>query len=320
MRNIAVIGIGPVGSILSAHLLRAGHDVILVDILRDRLSAVQKDGLKVKDPRRQISGDFAVRPVRILFSAKDLPPGLDSVFICTKTYSLIQVAQELKALSSPPENLVVFQNGLDNEDRLAELFGPKNIFRNVTNYAGMMISEAEAEVMFFSRPNYIGALDKSHASPGRELAAMLTAAGIETVYTEDIKKPEWEKAILNAGLAPISAATGLTMKEVMEFPLLREMVENLLRESIRVAQGAGISLADNFLDHCLSYLEKGGYHKPSMLVDIEKGESTEIEFMNGRIAEYGNKLGLPVFYNRMITAVVKGLEKSRKKKSKGDVS
>ena len=143
---------------------------------------------------------------------------------------------------------------------------------------------------------------------------MITAAGIETVFTEDIKKPEWEKVILNAGLAPISAATGLTMKEVMDFSLLREMVENLLHESIDVARGVGIPLADNFFDHCLSYLGKGGYHKPSMLVDIEKGESTEIDFMNGRIAEYGDKLGLPVSYNRMITAVIKGLEKKQMKK------
>ncbi|MDP2914705.1 MAG: 2-dehydropantoate 2-reductase [Candidatus Aminicenantes bacterium] len=317
MGKIAVIGIGPMGSILGAHLIKAGHDVFLVDVRKDRLLALQKEGLTVRDPRRQISGDLAVCADKILFSAKDLPPDLDYVFICTKTYSLQHVAAELLAMSSPPPKLIIFQNGLDNEDNLAELFGFERVFRNINNFAGMMNSDTEAEITFFHRPNYLGALDKKNGSAGRDLAAILSAAGIETLFTEDIKKPEWEKAILNAGLAPISAATGLTMKEVMDFSLLREMVENLLHESIGVARGVGIPLADNFFEHCLSYLEKGGYHKPSMLLDIERGESTEIDFMNGRIAEYGSRLGLPVFYNRMITAVIKGLEKNAANKTKG---
>jgi len=102
------------------------------------------------------------------------------------------------------------------------------------------------------------------------------------------------------------------MKEVMDFPPLKEIVEKLLVEGIKVAERTGIKFSDNFFEFGLSYINKGGYHKPSMLLDIETGKKTEIDFFNGRIAKYGERLGIPVPYHRMITAIIKGLEQKKK--------
>jgi 2-dehydropantoate 2-reductase len=43
----AVLGVGPVGGIMAAHLASAGYGVFLVDILKDHMEAIQKDGLTV---------------------------------------------------------------------------------------------------------------------------------------------------------------------------------------------------------------------------------------------------------------------------------
>jgi 2-dehydropantoate 2-reductase len=316
MAKIAVIGIGPMGSILSAHLVKAGVDVILVDFLRRRLLSIQKQGLTVKDPRNQIIGGFTVYPEKFLFSAGDIPEKLDAIFIATKTYSLMQVASEIRELVSPSCKLVIYQNGLDNQDQIAQVFGTENVFRNINNYAGLMNSDTEAEVTFFNRPNYIGTMPNGNRAQAEELAEFLSAAGLETKFTENIKKSEWEKVILNASLAPISAATGLTMKDVMDYSPLRLMVESLFKEGIQVGMKAGVQFADDFFEKAMSYLKKGGYHKPSMLLDVEKKERTEIDFLNGRIVEYGEKLDVPVSYNRMITAVIKGMEQQMIKAGK----
>jgi 2-dehydropantoate 2-reductase len=311
VKTIVVIGAGPIGSILSAHLLKSGRDVHLVDILRDRLLAMKKDGLKLKDPRQQVAGDFVVSPPKIFYSIREIKNKPDFIFVCTKTYNLMDVGAEISNAFSSPPLVVIFQNGLDNEEQMARVLGAENILRCVINYAGMMLSDSEAEITFFNRPNYIGVMDTANVSAAREVADVLTETGLETIYTENIKKTEWEKAILNASLAPVSAVTGLTMKEVMDYPPLRLMVEKLLEESIQVAGTSGIELSDHFYEHSLAYLEKGGYHKPSMLVDIEKGGKTEIDFLNGKIVEYGEKLNIPVSYNRMITAITKGLEQKK---------
>jgi len=272
---------------------------------------MMKDGLKLKDPRHQVGGDFVVFPKKVFFSVREIKNKPDYIFVCTKTYHLMDVAAEISNAFSSPPVVGVFQNGLDNEEQVAKVLGAENILRCVINYAGTMHSDSEAEITFFNRPNYIGVMDTANVSAAREIANALTETGLETIYTEDIKKTEWEKAILNASLAPVSAVTGLTMKEVMDYPPLRLMVEKLLGEGIQVAGASGIGLSDHFFEHSLAYLEKGGYHKPSMLVDLEKGGKTEIDFLNGKIVEYGERLNIPVSYNRMITAITKGLEKKK---------
>ena len=308
MKRWMIIGIGPIGGILSAHLLKEGIDVTLVDILKDRLLAIEKKGLMVKDPRDQISGDFIEYPKRFLFSPREIKEKPDLIFICVKTYCLMDVASEISEVFPSPPKVIVFQNGLDNEDQAAKVFGKENVLRCIINYAGAMASDTEVEITFFNRPNYVGVMDKGNISLAQELAETLTRSGLETEYTDDIKKHEWEKAILNACLASVSTITGLTMKEVMDSSPLREIVENLLLEGMKVAEGTGVKFSDNFYESGLSYLNKGGYHKPSMLVDMEKGGKTEIDFLNAKIVEYGEKLDIPAPFNWTVTAMIKGLE------------
>jgi len=311
MKHYAVIGIGPIGSILSAHLLKEGIDVTLVDILKERLLAIKKKGLLLQDPRGQISGNFVGYPKKFLFSPKEIKEKPDLIFICVKTYCLLDVASEISEVFPSPPKVVVFQNGLDNEDQAAKIFGKENVLRCIINYAGTMASDTEVEITFFNRPNYIGVMDKENTPLAQELAETLTRSGLETEYTDDIKKHEWEKAILNACLASVSTITGLTMKEVMDSSPLREIVENLLLEGMKVAEGTGVKFSDNFYESGLSYLSKGGYHKPSMLVDMEKGGKTEIDFLNAKIVEYGEKLDIPVPFNWIVTEMIKGLEQKK---------
>lgn len=311
MKHYAVIGIGPIGSILSAHLLKEGIDVTLVDILKGRLLAIKKKGLTVKDPRGHTIGNFVEYPKKILYSLKEIKEKPDLIFICVKTYYLLDVASEISEVFPSPPKVVVFQNGLDNEDQAAKVFGKENVLRCIINYAGAMGSDSEVEITFFNRPNYIGVMDKENTPLAQELAETLTRSGLETKYTDDIKKHEWEKAILNACLAPVSTITELTMKEVMDSPPLREIVENLLLEGMKVAEGTGVNFSANFYESGLSYLSKGGYHKPSMLVDMEKGGRTEIDFLNAKIVEYGEKLDIPAPFNWTVTTMIKGLEQKK---------
>ncbi|MGH8302760.1 MAG: ketopantoate reductase family protein, partial [Steroidobacteraceae bacterium] len=45
--EFAILGAGAIGSILGAHLARAGHSVIII-ARGDRAHAVQRDGLRIK--------------------------------------------------------------------------------------------------------------------------------------------------------------------------------------------------------------------------------------------------------------------------------
>jgi 2-dehydropantoate 2-reductase len=57
----------------------------------------------------------------------------------------------------------------------------------------------------------------------------------------------------------------------------------------------------------------GGYGdaKSSMLQDLERGRRTEIDFINGYVAQLGRKAGVPVSMNAAITDLVHLIEQGK---------
>jgi 2-dehydropantoate 2-reductase len=60
----------------------------------------------------------------------------------------------------------------------------------------------------------------------------------------------------------------------------------------------------------MDYMRNAGDHKPSMLMDVEAGRRTEIDFINGKFIEYARRAGMEAPFNRTMSAMVKGLESS----------
>lgn len=316
--KVAVVGTGVVGSILAGNLLKAGRDTTLVDVSRERLENLKKSGVRISDPRHCIQGDFTapVKEVRATVSAlKDDPP--DVLFLCMKACFLDEVMPEVKDFVTSKMAVVSFQNGLGTEDLIAEALGGRaNVHRVVINYAGKILEDGAVGVGFFNKPNYIGVLDPKCSESARSIAQLLTDSGLATEFSEKIKDQVWEKAILNSALCPLCALTNLTIKAAMETPPLRELVEGVIREGIAVAESEKVTFAEGFFDHCMEYLDKAGPHKPSMCADCQAQRKTEIDFLNGMIAERGKRAGIPVFHNQTLTALIKGLERHLREDNK----
>ena len=312
--RIAVVGSGVVGTILAAHLLRNREDVILADSLKCRLAQIKEKGLSIDDPAPFSHGSFTVGAKETCLSVSEAARrGADTIFICVKASSIRSMLAELKGICRGPgkTTLVSFQNGLDTEELLAQAAGRENVLRAVVNYAGRLNPDGAVEITFFNKPNYIGALEAGAVPRARAVCEVLTGAGLDTVYSPEIKRQVWEKVILNSMMGPVSALTGMTMRQALECAPTRELVLELGREAIEVAKCSGVSLPGKFLEFCVSYLTKAGHHKPSMLIDMETTGRTEIEFLNGKICEYGAKNKAPVPFHRTIAALIQGLERTK---------
>ena len=304
--RFGIVGVGPVGSIMAAHLAKAGHNVTLVDILRAHMDEIKTNGLSIT----------GFKEMNVPFSRANLCYGIDEmsgkdvdvVFISVKASVLPQILPILKQVAKPGMTFISLQNGLDNEDLIADVFGKENTLRIVVNYAGNLIDNGKVRMSFFNAPNYIGMIDPAAEKKARTLAEVITAADLETAFTSDIKKYEWEKIILNAALSPVCALTRRTMKQMMEFEDTRGLAEAVLREGIEVAEANGIYFESGFLEHCMGYLDKAGHHRTSMHVDIEKKNPTEISFINDKIVKYGKAKGIPTPYNSTIVSLIRGSE------------
>lgn len=301
--NIGIIGAGPVGSIMAAHLARNGENVYLIDINEELISAIAEKGIAITG----IGDNFKTKVKGtgpFTASLKRFP--VDIIFIAIKANYLGTLLEELKLIYRPGQKILVLQNGIDNEDRVAEKFAPRDVMRFVINYAGMIVEPGSVKMSFFNPPNYIGTLVPESEPVARELAQLINDAGLETVYTDDIKRFEWKKTILNAGLMPVCATTGLTMKEAMTTGETRFLCEKILAECIEVAKKVGYEYEDNFFENCLSYLSKAGHHKPSTSLDLEAGNP--IEYIFQPIIDYGKKTGVPTPYLESLTKVMRALE------------
>ena len=304
--RFGIVGVGPVGSIMAAHLAKAGHNVTLVDILRAHMDEIKTNGLSIT----------GFKEMNVPFSRANLCYGIDEmsgkdvdvVFISVKASVLPQILPILKQVAKPGMTFISLQNGLDNEDLIADVFGKENTLRIVVNYAGNLIDNGRVRMSFFNAPNYIGMIDSVAEKKARTLAEVITAADLETAFTSDIKKYEWEKIILNAALSPVCALTRRTMKQMMEFEDTRGLAEAVLCEGIEVAKANGIYFESGFLEHCMGYLDKAGHHRTSMHVDIEKKNPTEISFINDKIVKYGKAKGIPTPYNSTIVSLIRGSE------------
>ena len=70
----------------------------------------------------------------------------------------------------------------------------------------------------------------------------------------------------------------------------------------------------DFITLTYDVARKTANNKNSMLQDIQKGNRTEIDFINGKIVSYAEELGVEVPVNKTLTYLIKGVEFSNQKK------
>ena len=304
--QVAVVGIGATGAVLAAALLGKYPDSILVDPKPGWAEELKKRGLRVSG---QVSYEVPIkRFVSSIDEMKDLSP--DLIFVCTKTFHLGQVLEELKGLVKPGTKIISTHNGLGTEDVVAEEFGADAAFRMSLNYGVSLKAPGEVQVAFFNRPNYLGALTDENRELGQEIARVLTEGGLDTQFVDDIKLHVWRKMIHKCSLASICAVTDRTIGEILEYPPVREIADACFNEAMAVSKAMGYDLGENYIEQSMGYLEKAKAHKDSMCFDLANKTPTEIDFLGGKIVEYGRAKGVPTPYFVTMTNLVKALEDS----------
>ena len=299
--RVAVVGVGPVGSILSAYYARSGVPVVAIDIFKEHLDHIREKGISIEG-----AAELEVKVENTYYSVEDAAEAgekFDGVFVCVKATAIKFVAPGLPALLNDDGVAISWQNGLDTEAGLLEVLGPERMLRGAVNYAGNLMGIGTVRMTFFNPPNYLGAAVKGNPAAedmAKRVAASLSEANLQTEFTDDIHHHVWEKAIRNAALMPVSAITGMDMAQVMESPSSLFLVEKLLTESMAVSAEVGYEFDQKFYDDTLEYYRKAGHHMPSMRGDVEDGRRTETEFLNHRIAEYGERHGVDSPYNRAL--------------------
>jgi 2-dehydropantoate 2-reductase len=335
-RKIAIVGAGAVGGYCGAHMVRAGEDVILIDPWPAHVEAMRKEGLRVTHAMEV--PEFAV-PVRALHLTevqqlnKEAP--LDIAFICVKSYDTAWATTLIRQYLAPSGYVVSLQNCMNEEtiagvvgwgrtlgciaSRItAELSGPAHVHRGA--------GKGGARHTVFRAGEVHGRI-----TPRAEEVCRLVAHADSAKTTENLWGERWSKLCANVMANGVSASTGLSSNDCITDDGVRRFMMRLGSEAIRVGEAQGYRLEDIFhlapetiaragegdadaFAAASDRLLAGRKHlsaeqRPSMAQDIVKGRRTEIDFLNGLVAEKGGELGLSVRANAALTEIVRKVER-----------
>jgi 2-dehydropantoate 2-reductase len=301
--RICILGCGAVGSIFGAHLARlASIEVFALDVWEAHVRAINERGLRLSG-----AAEFTAR-LKASTTPDDLPR-CDFGIVATKSIHTRAAIERAKKLFDPESAVCSVQNGVGNEEILAEHV--RYVIRGTTFPAGHVI-EAGHVSFDIAGDTWIGPFEptKTPMEKVTTLAEILTHAGMNTIALEDARGAQWTKLIFNAATNAVGALTCLHHGAATRFPPTFDLFNALIEEGEAVARAHGIRLHGDPRELVQKGARAPGKHKASMLQDVEAGRLTEVDFLNGAIVEWGARAGVATPLNRALWALVKGLEHS----------
>jgi len=301
--RICIIGCGAVGSIFAAHQARLeGVEVWAYDVNREHVEAINRDGLRISG-----AAEFTVR----LNAASDPAqiPRCDYGIVATKAIHTRAAIEQAARIFDDRSAVCSVQNGVGNDEIITEHV--KYVIRGTTFPAGHLISPGHVGYDI-KGDTWIGPFEPTHTPMEmvEELAGTLTRSGMHTIALPDARGAQWTKLIFNAATNPVGAVTRLDHGSATRFEPTGELFKALIEEGKCVARALGIELHGDPWDLVMKGASAPGTHKSSMLQDVVASRMTEVDFMNGAIVHWGEKAGVPTPLNRLMWALVKGLEHS----------
>ena len=304
--KIVIVGGGAMGSLFGGLLAQGGLDVTLLDIWKEHVDAINRDGLRIVGH----GGDRTVR-VAATLDPKTLAAADVVLFQC-KAFANDTAARSVQHVVKGSTVVISFQNGLGNEETLGRILGEEHVLGGLTAQ-GATVVEAGVIRNFCDLPTYIGEFGGGLSERATAIANAFTRHGLPTTASADIKKEKWQKLLGNVALGAVSAATQLTSAEIVAIPELREVVLRALDETAAVARACGVALGDSekraIFDRQTSVRAGGtGASKSSMAADIAHRRRTEIDTINGSVSRLGREKGVATPTIDTMIGIVKGLE------------
>lgn len=296
--RILVFGAGALGSFVGG-MLSQNNDVVLIG-RREHVETIEGNGLAITGKT-----EIVVHP-----KAKESVDGNekpDWVLVATKSYDTEDAMRTLSPLFKDAVFLSL-QNGLGNEDIMSRyvprVLGGTTSHGITKDGAGRIIHAGLGRTVL---GNYQGAEDSVSV-----VADALNGSGIETETANDIRSEIWKKAIVNAGINPVTAITGQKNGFILENPDLEMTLEAICEEAVQVANAHGIDISvEESIEQTKEVARLTADNKSSMLQDMEGGKRTEIDSICGAIVKLGMEKNVPTPVNSSLMAVVKGIEASQ---------
>jgi len=298
--RIAVVGAGGVGGAFGAALAKAGADVTFI-ARGAHLAAMKSKGLRIEGGR----GETHLVPTQATDDPAAVGP-VDFVLFCVKLWDVESAGQHIKPLVGPDTAVIPLQNGIDAPERLVPILGKQAVMGGVAQISASIVGPGVTRQVGTFMRMLFGELDGSTSKRGEALLALCQKAGFDVVLSNQIVTELWMKFILLATNASVMAVARQPIGKLRDDPDMRRQFVAAYQEVVDVGTARGVKLPADAVDKMLAFNAGAPpTMKPSMALDLERGNRIELPWLGGKVVELGRQLGVPTPTHAFMYAALK---------------
>ena len=321
--KIAIIGAGAIGGYVGTRLAHAGDEVTFIargsnlEALRARgIRLVMGDGSEVSVPKVRATDNYAE------------PGPQDMVILAMKAHHVEAVAPQVPNLFGPETVVVPMQNGIpywyfhrypgelansqvksvDPHGLIGRHIPCERVIGCVVYPAAELLAPGVVKHVEGNRFP-VGEPDGSNSERVNRVSECFIRGGLQAPVLTDICAEIWLKLWGNLTFNPISALSRATLAGICQFPLGRELAQDMMTEAQAIANKLGVTFRVP-LEKRIAGAERVGHHKTSMLQDVEAGRELEVDALLGSVIELARMTGTPTPHLDTVYALTKLLAKS----------
>ena len=326
--KVAIVGCGALGSFYGAKLCHLGCSTHF--LLRSDHDVVRRRGVWI----RSDLGDLKVRP-RCAQHPSDIGP-VDLVLIGLKTTANDQFPRLLPPLVGEHTVVLTLQNGLGNEESLAQLVDPRHIMGGLCfvclnrTQPGVIRHLAHGNIV-------LGEYARWPEPRTHDVAGLFRKAGVPCKVTEDLARAHWEKLVWNIPFNGLGVASSagfesleqghvkpetacahcLTTQDLLADERWSKWILELMHEVIRAARAQGFAIATDLAETMIAKTRRMGAYKASTVLDFERGHALELDALFRKPWSMARAAGVETPILGRLCGVLDDLEKRARRGASG---
>ncbi len=317
--KVAVIGLGAIGGLVAGYLKAKGVTVISVGRLEQK-KEIERHGLEIEGARG--------RALVYLDVKTRLEEKVDLVVLTVKTQDIRDAVDKSRDFLVNGPLILSTQNGVRADKLLSLMLGPERLVASIVMFGATYIPHHRV-VHNFEGNWLVGRPSGANDEAVTQVVEILKVA-FETVPVENIGGMKWTKVFVNASNC-IPAVLGKSMQETYGDLEMCKWALRILKEGFDVVDQLKIELLDmpDFEIKKLKGLsalpleqaapiysgimtklsEKPLYG--SILQSIRRGRPSEIDFINGELANQAKTHSIDARLNTRVTELVHKVEETK---------
>jgi len=196
-------------------------------------------------------------------------------------------------------------NGVDSEQQLSRILGPQHVVGGVARISAEIAQPGVIQHHSSFASIEFGELDGRRSDRLQRFLGAAEKARINAQLCDDIDAAIWRKFIMLASFSAITTLTRLPAGPIRGNPQTWKLLEAAVREAEAVARARGVGLGENAVDDTVGMIQKlPDTMKSSMLVDLERGNRLELEWLSGAVCRSGREAGVDTPVHRVVLAAL----------------